>query len=428
MDINQHAWKPDIPEDRKCSHLFLLIGSNSLPNAVAAKCLIQEDATYKCIYLIHTNETKAIAEKLQKWIVSNNLATDEHFCFVHIDPSGAESIYPKICDCLNKLNDQASNLTVGLHYTGGTSAMGIHAYRAMEDWAKEVDVRPVFSYLDARTQEVCFDPKDISVGQTTQRIYVGRVHVELEELIDLHGWTWQNDPVTEPVLPEVTKQLAKVYHDDKGCKWRGSWSESSGHISLLPDQGCNLVKVAVHILACRLKQLDVKMKDMRFDSREAKSAVRFKPYDASKDFSIWLNGEWMDSYCLDCVKSIQDEVGLDEVVMDLRAQEVDFQSDVIALRGYQLFHFSCSVQSRKVECKQNLFEAYIRARQLAGDHARVALVCCTGEPNIISEEVKQALQTEGQIHVFGRSSLINLASEIKDWINLNKGNDPGGGY
>ena len=86
-------------------------------------------------------------------------------------------------------------------------------------------------------------------------------------------------------------------------------------------------------------------------------------------------------------------------------------------RGYQLFAISVSTTSKRDLCKVKLFEAYLRARQMGGDEARVALICCTDEPDSLKAEV--AVLDDKKIAVFGRDDLMDLSSRIEDWIKQN---------
>jgi hypothetical protein len=97
--------------------------------------------------------------------------------------------------------------------------------------------------------------------------------------------------------------------------------------------------------------------------------------------------------------------------------------DVIALRGYQLFAFSCSTDKKKPLLKLKLFEAYIRARQLGGDEARVALVCCSNDPEGLEHEMRRDVDPEGRIRVFGRKHLADLKVHIESWIRSQSGKE-----
>ena len=90
--------------------------------------------------------------------------------------------------------------------------------------------------------------------------------------------------------------------------------------------------------------------------------------------------------------------------------------DVVALRGYQLFAFSCSTGSKKGLLKTKLFEAYIRARQLGGDEGRIALVCCSNDPDGLEYEMRRDVDPEGRIRVFGSKHLADLVTHVGQWI------------
>ena len=53
----------------KVRHLFLLVGSNPLPNAVAGKLLIEAEGK---IHLIHSEDSYSIAVRLGKWLKMEN--------------------------------------------------------------------------------------------------------------------------------------------------------------------------------------------------------------------------------------------------------------------------------------------------------------------------------------------------------------------
>ncbi|WP_333333429.1 Card1-like endonuclease domain-containing protein [Microcoleus sp. LAD1_D3] len=138
-------------------------------------------------------------------------------------------------------------------------------------------------------------------------------------------------------------------------------------------------------------------------------------------FCKYLDGLWLEHYVLQQVKNIADrnsikDYGLNFQVPLLGTQQ-GFEFDVAFTRGYQLFAMSVSTTSKRDLCKNKLFEAYLRARQMGGDEARVALICCTNEPDTLKAEV--AVLDDKKIAVFGRDDLTDLASKIEDWIKQN---------
>jgi hypothetical protein len=66
-------------------------------------------------------------------------------------------------------------------------------------------------------------------------------------------------------------------------------------------------------------------------------------------------------------------------------------------------------------CKLKLFEAYRRAKQIGGDEARVALVCCYEKP----EEIKKGFMSsinDPKVNVFGCAELTKLSENLEKWI------------
>lgn len=94
----------------------------------------------------------------------------------------------------------------------------------------------------------------------------------------------------------------------------------------------------------------------------------------------------------------------------------NFQLDVALTFGYQLFAFSCMASERKSSCKEHLLEVYVRARQLGGDEARVALVCGYENTRELQDEIEDEWFTEGRIRVFGMTELADLQNHIRRWL------------
>ena len=49
--------------------------------------------------------------------------------------------------------------------------------------------------------------------------------------------------------------------------------------------------------------------------------------------------------------------------------------------------------------KQKLFEAYIRARQVGGEEARVALICCEDDPVRLEAEMKRDIDVKSDLRM-----------------------------
>src|SRR5437660_3497319 len=216
--------------DYQVDHLLLLIGSNPLPNAVAGKLLVAEGGM---ITLIHSKDTAPLAERLEAWLKSARASETPvaSIELAEVKESDAGSVYRRVEKVLNDYKSKArqtGRACVGLHYTGGTKVMSVHAYRALEHWAQKHHQEALFSYLDAHT--LCMRIESISSSVPLSFPVALEVEISLDELVKMHGWQWQQGkkslpqkPVTEPLLPESAAALLAIHSKPDGAKIWVQW-------------------------------------------------------------------------------------------------------------------------------------------------------------------------------------------------------------
>ncbi len=411
--------------------LLLLVGSNPLPNAVAGKLLVEPGGT---IFLVYSEDTASVAERLMDWFRKEfkNNGDNINLKLVEVEESNPCSIYQKVQNSLKKFSEKES---VGLHYTGGTKMMSVHAYRALEHWAQDSNVAPPqYSYLDAKRLQMVFDPPESY--PSVKRVYVGnKTVINFEDLLKLHDRTLAPDNRfnREALLPETAKTLAKYCNDLEGyAKCWKRWVEKQKN-KIEPSNLVHLDYAVEKILNNGLKE---KIKEAIIKSREILieelgltqsdneiSLKQSKPNCSEKNFKNWLTGKWLEHYVLDVLNNLAKELKLQECLQNIQTASRQFELDVAAMRGYQLFVFSCKTDSERKELKLALFEASIRAKQLGGDEARTALVCCAEDPEGLESEMSQTMDLGGRIKVFGRKHLAKLQEYVKEWINSQKGEE-----
>jgi hypothetical protein len=152
---------------RKVDHLLLLVGRNPLPNAIAGQLLLSSGGL---ITLIYSEETAFVADKLRVWFISKGIA-EAKVLKCQVKETDAGDIFQKLIgkdsgdsnDSNIVLSRHSDNRVVGLNYTGATKAMAVHAYRAAETWARKQKKTLVYSYLDANSMRIFFDPNNPQV-------------------------------------------------------------------------------------------------------------------------------------------------------------------------------------------------------------------------------------------------------------------------
>lgn len=381
---------PDLSEFQT-QNLFLLVGTNPLPNYVAARLLLKPGGN---LYLVHTAKTDTIANRLIAV-----LKLEKNPIKILVNEAEGDNIFAQVCKYAPKYATGGHD--VGLNYTGGTKTMAVHAYRAV---VKGNRPDAVFTYLDARSLRMVIERQ----GQAALSVPVAlEVKPDIQTLLALHGYTLKHDLVQEPKWPEICQALAC-----NGMQWR-DWCDrnlrSGPHTPLRKKE--ELKKVA---LPC--------VKGIKWDGSSMLGELAVLWSEEVDKLAQWLDGKWLEHYTLWALKKIAPECQIHQVGMNVEPKERNFEFDVVAMRGYQLFALSCSTQSKKGELKLKLFEAYVRTRQMGGDEARVGLVCCApkdnadSNPAAIQSEIEETWDAQGKVRVFGAEHLPELPAYLKDWF------------
>ena len=404
-------------------HLLLLVGSNPVPNAVAGKLLVKSGGT---ITLICSMDSLTIAQRLKSWFEKDGITVREPNDS-QVDPTNPSTIFPVVTQALGRANIQR----VGLNYTGGTKAMSVHAYRAVESWCKNIDCNATFSYLDASKLQMVFDSKDLESGQHVARISVAtKVGLKLQELLQLHGWSLKTEPAINPQLPMSALVLLNAHTNDKASKDWFIWIASLEEHARKPNNEWQNKELhdkplswgelhkhdALNQFIEQLSQESGTDQSKHLDFAALKANGKFAK---TKHIPEWLHGKWLEHALLQILQQQQSALQLHDCMHNVVPNEVEFDVDVVAMRGYQLFAFSCSTSSQKSLLKQKLFEAATRARQLGGDEACTALICLYEDASKLQKEVRDILNENNEserIKVFGRRELVNFSGEVENWI------------
>jgi len=436
-------------DDYRTQHLLLLVGSNPLPNFVAARLLTKPDAT---VWLLHSDgadgepSTGQAAERLRDALYDKCPDLKEHIHLEPIPSADSLEIYNRVQNIICDLKGE-----IGLSYAGGTKPMSVHTYRAIEHALADRTPRPVFSYLDPRKLALRIDRQGTKpgakIGILKEPAIRDLVETSLEELAALHGYkrtkgeTWV-DPDTFPELAELCAAIAQVHSKSEGIvQWR-RWMEEEKFTTLPHATKYPELKPVSDMLdnLCSGPGL----------ATTEKVAILLRPHNpgaALVDCSKWFNGGWLEDHSLICIRQIASQLQLKSFGNRLFFEAVKqgakgdrkpdtFDLDVAAILGYQLFAVSCiTTEAEEKEgagknnddqrknpkgqfrnVKNHLFEVFVRARQMGGDEARIGLVCCVDDPGRLQEKIARDWDAEGKLRVFGRSDLQNLASKFADWF------------
>lgn len=400
-------------ELKRVDHLFLLVGKNPLPNAVAGQLLCTKGGT---VSLLYSAEVANVKEKLKKHLENFGFKVEPEL----INESDPKDIWRGV---RKRMECHASDKAIGLNYTGGTKAMAVHAYRALEKITGEKSLKPACSYLDARSLQMIFDPDDPESGDNSKKLRVKEmVKLNIDTIINLHGWTYKpGSPNRTPKLSKTAAELAKLYAANKESEWI-IWKND------LSD------KVENHKVMLFNLPTDIKLKNvmdtlraelnLSGNSLNLNDANVLKIFGTAKAFKRWIHGNWIEHHILAILQGLKAPLNLSDCAQNVETNSVQFDIDVIAIQGYQLFAFSCGLISKleykeaeiKAGLKRKLFEAHLRAEQVGGDESCVSLVCLHNNPGVIESEMKQHGLRDRHVKVFGRNHFADLKGGIENWI------------
>lgn len=429
-------------------HLLLLIGENPLPNYVAARLLLKQGGT---AYLVYTTGTQSSAQRLKE-ILKSELTRFQPAQLIALEAyeSDAYQIRTRIQKVLEDLNGQ-----IGLNYTGGTKAMAVHSYRAVFKAMQEKGQQAVFSYLDPRRLEMCIDRE--GGDRIRLKVQPEDLEIKIAKIFQIHGWEWLSEPDYKPTVPKAALAFAQFHtKPELGKLWRewcnkvlrkatrdqeDKWLKEKEleKVDPLPLGIPSDLETKPQVSLKNYPEIIEALKMLGCaNAADALSLQEIQP-TGFKDLSNlckWLDGEWLEDYTLQQVQQVSGELKIYESAASFwikdpasREKRTKFQFDVAFTRGYQLFALSCTTIDNKAGCKQKLFEGYIRARQLGGDEARVALVCCANpkDTNALKTEITNVFksspdsntQSDSKLTVFGREDLLKLSDKIEQWIREN---------
>ncbi|MCB8980671.1 MAG: DUF1887 family protein [Ardenticatenaceae bacterium] len=398
----------------KCDYLFLLVGRNPLPNYVVTHHLMGEGEAGQVV-LLYSGHTQPLGELLQKRLIEDFKVKTE---IREIPAVGSGAIKKRITDIVRSLAIPKDAI-VNLNYTGGTKPMAVHVYRALES---AFDNQITFSYLNAQDLYLYTDNGPDEGSQFTNNTSNATcLHLSLAKLAALHGYDVivDGNARKEPTNLDLATAVCHINQNETGQAAWLKWRQEEFLQDKLPDP--NIYQP--------LREFTNTLEKLCEGSPTPEKVAQLLGHKQLNQCGKWFNSDWLEDVVLATVQSLKSRINFtDDQIMaglklkpqaDLKLKDSrDFESDVLIVKGFQVFLISCIANSNQKpqETKKHLFEAYVRARQLGGDEARTAVVCLLNNSDAVEMEIKRDWLPVGGIRVFGRDHLDKLATHLNRWI------------
>jgi len=374
---------------RRDATLVLLVGSNPLPNYLAA-CALRPTR----IALVYTAETEEAKRRLRRelaHVLGEGATFDEPF----VEDATCAT---KVRRVLDPLMASDCDRDVVLNYTGGTKVMAAHARLAFYKAKGKLEHA---SYLDEGGRDK--SGKDhqprlrFDDGNSTPLSTYPEIPLTLALLLALHGITHKprksKDPA--PTAGDAGAILCGVLRDI-GLAER-LYQERQRLTELGKPKAAinNPFKPADFGLTLTLGQVP--------DSAEMSRGA----YDQWYKF---VGGEWLEEWLGTQIRAL-DLAPVPEITVGVNAyrgeKQAQLEVDVAVIRGHRSYFVSCTTDTSKPICKSKLFEVAVRSRQLGGDLARAALVCLAddGTVSALQGDVDDVWGASNTTQVFGLSDV-----------------------
>ena len=395
------------PESAEMSdHLILLVGGNPLPNYVAGQLLLREGGT---LHLFHS-EGRTGTGRVAQLLAARFPDVDKKLVPVQARDPG--SVYRAISEHVEAIKSER----IGLHYTGGTKVMAVHAYQAVRGTAPNA----VFSHLDADTHELVIEVPTQDGPTTSRHDVLLHAGLGLDDLLALHGIR-RVSPARETVrLASLAHGLALLHGTEDG---RMAWRDARQLLApTTPARPWSELRTAMKRAGVPAKLLDDLAGELGYSHDQPivlDDSAKVAGFKSAKELTDWLAGTWLEEWTLESVRGLPDvvcEASL-KLRFDLaRNQRQEFEIDVAVLHGYQLLALSCAVSPKEGTAKEKLLEVYTRAHQIGGDEARAAVVCTVEDTSKIEAEMEDLLGRAQRARVFGARDLRDLRQHIAQWL------------
>lgn len=325
------------------------VGSNPLPVYVVAEYLLktprQDEKHFPrpdYLIFVYSKETEKIQEKIQERL------RDKFKQYVRIEGVDLGNGEREEDTVLNSLKNKLLNLsksskisTLHLHYTGGTKPMSVFSYLAVKEFAQEQGIKAIFSDLHP-------DEAVLVSNQQCSDDLRKIVRLNVDQIIKLHGMDISHSGNQQLEYPDLDmksfeKEIPSLI--DKSLKYNKSRNNE--------EEKNQIIKELNSIF----------------------SSIMPKSWEEYVKNSV-LTGKWLEDYMLYQLQQLQNEFFITDLRKSVKAKYNgrDCEIDVVAIRGYQMYLFSCTTSDGVKSVKGKAFEAIYRADQLGGSHARVIVV------------------------------------------------------
>jgi hypothetical protein len=386
--------------------LLLLMGGNPLPNYITSDYTLiihrvdQDDIpTPGKIIFVSTDQTENFFQSILKLLKKRHASL---FPQSEETKLGSEHRSPDFIrkEIIKVLKKNPEIDSIHLNYTGGTKPMAANAVIAVSEFARENDIKLIMSDLDPDNFKLIsyrVNPNGKMGGKKCFPVkgdLRDYVHLNIDEIFELHHMknvpNKKEDFILNNGIIDIIPFSQEIASDYRKSTRRKRFLEI-------------YKSLAVNNLGDRKKFISA------YPYLKGIFDVNFELKITPGQFYAFICGKWLEDYLYLSLKKIEKELNITftEIRKNVEAKydERPCEIDVVVVRGFRMFLFSCTTSQKIKLVKQKAFEALFRAEQLGGEHAKVIIVSTMfNTPGIT-----------GKIKFSRKSNLEELGRDVKQF-------------
>ncbi|MFX0548663.1 hypothetical protein ACOAKC_04940 [Hathewaya histolytica] len=369
----------------KSDMLFLIIGTNPMPNLISAIARVKYGAKIICIYTQGTKEIyENFKDKVKKIYSENQKEEDINFSYdIEVDKSNSKEINEKleekfsahIGQLLN--NVSANDALVELNFTGGTKVMSSVAYKVFKNVCKEKNINGILSYIDGEKETIYYE-----------KVY--KEEVKSENLVDLKDNVRLSGLDIVELHNENNGQFFQFQYEKTGPydEYLGEkiFSLFKDNDMVMREKGISLLEEIYNLgrkYVSKMKKGNFQCFAEKVNKVLSSSENPFEDIKVLEDFAIKhnkkleldliesLSGFWFEDYVFKLLLELKEE-GVIEYAVNSLSRE--YEIDLIAYRRYKMFCISVTSIDTIKEAKSKLYEIKLRANQLGGEETGICYI------------------------------------------------------
>lgn len=342
----------------KSDYLFLILGTNPMPNLIAISNRVKENGKVFFIVTDSKNSSfssKTIGESIKKILKNKKINIIKEL--LSVDKNDEENI--------RNILEEKYNIADGiieLNYTGGTKNMSSSAYKFFKEKMRKNEKKIILSYFDNTSGNFIME-SNIKGDKIT---YV-------EESFDKNLFN-----LMFTIKDIATIHKLNIKSSKEGLNKYNEYAEQYGRNfeKLSLDEKKKWIEELN--LCCRKKDKNLYLDFVeKYVSKDLKEVLS---NEEVKKISRYLLGDAFEEYFNNMLISYKEENIIDEYMWSTKTKsstEVknDTELDFLVRKGKDITLLSVTLCEEKEETKLKLYEAISRSKEISGDQCRTIFVC-----------------------------------------------------